>query len=237
MINLRKFSIYCALILCGLFSCIYVYDLSHRIPITKEQKPPFKIFQIGFHKCGTTTLAKFFSRNGIASIQNAHGDLALYIYNNYQNNQPLMLHPLRNYTAYFDMYYINSNPQIDVGMDFFKELDKQYPGSKFILNTRDKQAWLKSRSHIKVLGKHPYLEYSAMLNKITPEEMLAKWSQDWDNHHHAVLEYFKDRPDDLLVFNVETDPPEKLQEFFARYNLNLDPKFYIHENKTAWDKL
>ena len=61
---------------------------------------------------------------------------------------------------------------------------------------------------------------------------MARWSKEWDDHHLAVKEYFKNRPNDLIVFNIDTDPPEKLIEFF-KDNFILDAKFYGHLNKTA----
>jgi len=37
---------------------------------------PVKVFQIGFSKCGTTTLARFFSVNGVATVHHDFGYLA-----------------------------------------------------------------------------------------------------------------------------------------------------------------
>ncbi len=189
-----------------------------------------KVFQIGFNKSGTTTLHKFFAANNIKSVQYVNGNLALSIANNHKNGLPLLDGPFADYVAYFDMNYIYY-PQLDIGKDLFKELDKQYPGSKFILNTRDKNKWLKSRCRHIIEHRYSYLTHSACQNRISEEAMLAQWSKDWDEHHKAVIEYFKDRPDDLLIFNIEQDPPHKLQRFFAS-RFDLDPNLYVIYNAT-----
>ena len=76
------------------------------------------------------------------------------------------------------------------------------------------------------------LDINQKILKLSKEEVLAKWSKEWDDHHHAVLEYFKDRPNDLVVFDIDTDAPEKLVAFF-KDNFALNPKFYAHLNQTA----
>ena len=43
---------------------------------------PFKIFQIGFNKCGTKTLHHYFSRNGIRSVHWDEGRLAQRMFAN-----------------------------------------------------------------------------------------------------------------------------------------------------------
>lgn len=195
---------------------------------------PVKVFQIGFSKCGTSTLADFFNRNGISSIHHDFGHLAESIYQNAKDGMPLISHQYSDYAVYTDMERMYSDPPLQVGVAYFKELDKQYPGSKFILNTRDKQAWLKSRA------KHPVgkadtrsiLEVNAKNFNITEDGVLAMWAREWDEHHQAVVEYFKDRPNDLIVFNIEQDPPEKLVAFFKDYFV-LNPKIYMHRNKTS----
>ncbi len=193
---------------------------------------PVKVFQIGFSKCATVTLAAFFGANGVRAIHHDTGRLAVSIYNNHLEHKPLITRKYKPYYVYTDMEKIYSHPIIEIGPLLFKELDKQYPGSKFILNTRDKQAWLKSRArHKPTRDKIEQLDLSAQLTNTSRDAVLAQWSKDWDEHHAAVIEYFKDRPQDLLVFNIDTDPPEKISEFFQDY-FRLDPRLYPHINKT-----
>ncbi len=194
---------------------------------------PVKVFQIGFSKCGTTTLAKFFNMNGVSAVHQDYGNLPKSIYDNYRKGLSLISPRYDKYHVYTDMEVMGEVPQLNIGMMLFKELDKQYPGSKFILNTRNKMAWLKSKSlHRTGSNKSSLLELTAQLLNISQAEVLAKWSAEWDAHHIAVIEYFKNRPNDLLVFDIEQDNPKKLTEFL-KDNFLLDVKFYGHENKTV----
>ena len=51
------------------------------------------------------------------------------------------------------------------------------------------------------------------------------------NHHRDVLEYFKNRKNDLLVFDIQNDSLNKVIKFLdGIYELN--PCYYIHQGKT-----
>lgn len=195
--------------------------------------PPFKIFQIGFYKCGTTTLANFFNANGIPSIHwGKDGELAYSMHINHFLKRPLLNQEyLDQYVGFFDMNNAHSGAPIYIGVMYFKELDRQYPGSKFILNVRNKEAWLKSQAMHKTRFKKTLLQKIAEDYHVSTIRMLEIWSELWDTHHAAVIEYFKDRPQDLLIFDIEKDPPSKITEFFAPY-FHLDPELYGHDNVT-----
>lgn len=198
---------------------------------------PIKVFQIGFSKCGTSTLAYFFNINGVPSVHHDKGRLPTSIYNNHASGQSLISPEYEKFYVFTDMEMLYRQPAVNVGVQFFKDLDQQYPGSKFILNTRNKEAWLKSRSKQPINPSNDsLLEISAKLQNISNQEMELKWSQEWDEHHKAVKEYFKDRPNDLLVFDIEHDKPEKLVNFFKE-NFVLDPKLYTAKNQTMFRSL
>jgi hypothetical protein len=225
---------------------IYNFVTEHAARLEAEQHKervknaiinPAKVFQIGFSKCGTTTLNHFFNKNGVRSVHHDRGKLPSSIHNNFLNGKPLLSKCYEKIFVFTDLDHLYRKPQVQVGMQYYKEFDKQYPGSKFILNTRDKAAWLKSRAKQPI---HPsnesLLVISARLHGLSTEEELQQWSLDWDKHHREVLEYFKDRPNDLLVFNIEQDPPAKLVEFFKE-NFRLDPTYYQKKNSTAFRTL
>ncbi len=215
------------------FSVEYFDDTEYLRRAERAIIKPTKVFLIGFSKCGTKTISDFFAVNAIPAIHHDLGRLASTMHNNALQGKKLLDERYERYTLFADMEKIYTYPIISIPMLYFKELDKQYPGSKFILNTRNKEAWLKSRSlHRATQQNLTLLELNSNMLYISHAAVLAKWSQEWDAHHKAVLAYFKRRPKDLLVFNIEQDPPEKLCEFFKGYFI-LDPKFYVHRNKTV----
>lgn len=204
-----------------LFFCIGIIACATEL----TQQP--KIFQIGFNRCGTISLNHFFTKNNIKSIHWDCGALARSIQQNYLEGLPLLGPEYKDIIAFFDMEYLFE--KIYIGQQLFKELDSQYPGSKFILNTRDKKKWLRSRVSHRNEG---YLKDSAQIYGLTLTEMFSQWSWQWDQHHAEVLEYFKDRPEDLLVFDIEKDSASKLCDFFKLY-YKLDPNHFLHIHKSS----
>lgn len=173
-----------------------------------------KIFQIGFNKCGTTSLFEYFKSTGIKCIHWDNDKIAEQMQNNFQNGMPL-LNGYEQFTFFSDFAHI----------EYFKLLDQQYPNSKFILNVRDKQKWIQSRI------KHPNsLKESMERFNMTKEQVLAKWSRDWDTHIANVKKYFKQRPDDLLIYNIEQDTSQKIESFFP--TLTFKHKTMGVHNKT-----
>jgi len=201
--------------------------------IKRQHTNQARVWAIGFNKCGTTTMFRFFQKNGIPSIHHGRqGSLATSIYENHLNDRPLLSEEFRKYIAFFDMENIYAEPPIYITHTLFKELDSCYPGSKFILNTRDKNDWIKSRcSHVDPINKKRYVDVLCEAYGISEAELVTRWSQEWDAHHAEVLEYFKDRPQDMLVFDIDNDDPEKICEFLQDMFV-LDPSLYEHHNKT-----
>ena len=80
----------------------------------------------------------------------------------------------------------------------YETLDKLVPNSKFILSVRDTKDWILSRL------KHCQQSYNsnALFNSVFTVERIKEWIQQRNNAHSSILEYFKDRPNDLLIFDV-----------------------------------
>ncbi len=128
---------------------------------------------------------------------------------------------------------------------FYKELDKVFPGSKFIYTFRDIDKWLVSMKWLlsdgQVLWKAGFvneeIRYAMYGTCHYDEERLrtAYW-----NHHNDVMEYFKDRPEDLLTINID----ERRIDFASLCSfLSLPvidqpfPKTNQSTNVTIWNKI
>ncbi len=175
-----------------------------------ERRPFNRIFCIGLNKTGTNSLHAAFLALGIPSVhwQCAEGNIKDIIEANHASGRPL-LDGLEHYVAISDW----TKPHT---AKLFRVLDEQYPGSRFILNTRDIESWLDSREkHVRRL---PDLEH---LRAEHPDSSWyridrAAWRRDYEAHHAAVEAHFADRPDDLLVMNVGAgDGWEKLCPFLG----------------------
>lgn len=156
-----------------------------------------RIFGIGLNKTGTTTLGRALTMLGIPTIdyptdartleQLEEGDYDLDI--------------LKTYQAVTDT---------PVGF-FYPQLDRLYPGSRFILTVRDKDAWLRSvRDHwpfVMEWGLHEetfrrftYYAFTAVYGAIHYNE--DRYSYVYDTYLDGVQRYFAGREDDLLVMDI-----------------------------------
>jgi len=92
---------------------------------------------------------------------------------------------------------------------FFRELDRRYPDSKFILTVRDPQKWLTScERHFPPLvpGRWPHgVQKILRLRKEvygTPSFDRACFLRAYHAHIAAAKAYFLDRPEDLLILDI-----------------------------------
>ncbi|MBU1849695.1 MAG: sulfotransferase family protein [Nanoarchaeota archaeon] len=195
-----------------------------RIIMTNNQLQS-KIFCIGLNKTGTTSLHEAFKVLGLKSVHwqtdedgpippPQEKDTQIIISNNYLAGKNLLT-GIENFDAYSDWSFYATN-------HLFTLLDKQCPGSKFILHTRDLKSWLKSRfDHVKRvkirkerLEKDPNDPWYSINERACQEE--------YYQHHKNVLAYFKNRPHDLLIMNIcKGDGWEKLCPFLKREVPNI----------------
>ena len=197
-------------------------------------KRKLRIFQIGFNKCGTRTLFKFFQKNGIPSVHYDGGRIAGSMFRHHRNNRPLVDINYKQTVFFSDMENIfKENKPLYVAQDLYQKLDRQFPNSKFILNTRNKEDWIRSR---KAHDNGDYLKLVSEKMHLSELEVVRYWKEIWDKHHREVIHYFRNRPDDLLVFDIDHHGPQRICRFF-KHSLRLNPHFYVHRGKTPVGKL
>jgi hypothetical protein len=96
----------------------------------------------------------------------------------------------------------------------FEGLDAGYPGSLFVLTVRDKRSWLEScawywttqlEPFVREHPDHPLAAYSERLDRALyggPGFDDERFSAAYDRYHSRVAEHFRDRPSDLLRFDI-----------------------------------
>jgi len=85
----------------------------------------------------------------------------------------------------------------------FRELDAAYPGSKFILTVRETDRWYKSiAGHF---GANPYHLQQLTYGDDAPAPVghEARYREVFEAHNAAVRAHFSERPDDLLIMELE----------------------------------
>jgi hypothetical protein len=165
-----------------------------------------KVFCIGYFKTGTSSCGKAFELLGYRNASfNPRVWRNWYKSGNFQK--------VLDYTARFDSF--DDVPWLKE--DMIPLLDKTFKGSKFVYLERDEDSWKKSLYNwtFKQTGKYPDLE---------------RGLQQYRNHRNFVFDYFKDRPEDLLVLRVADDDAfMKLAAFLGK---EVPFRKMPHENKT-----
>lgn len=189
----------------------------------KVIKPYNKIFQIGFNKCGTTSIHELFIQSGLNSVHWGGGNVAKTIQYNIDNNI-MPLTGVDEYDCYTDIEDLptNSFPLID----HYKLLDEKYPDSLFILNTRPVDKWITSRLKHQN-GKYTE-QYKSVLNITSDEELISKWTSDWDKHHEDVLTYFENN-NRFIMFDIENEGDE-LITFLRSWSIPAKSLLHLHKS-------
>ena len=176
-----------------------------------------KVFCIGFHKTGTTTLEVALKKLGYrvtGSFGTKDPDIAAKV------------HEMAYAKAEeFDAFEDNPWPIL------YRELDERFPGSKFILTRRPAEAWIRSQVKDFASTETPMRRWIYGKDAGCPEGNEDVYLERYERHNREVLEYFKDRPQDLLVFDLPTDAGwEKLCPFLGR---EIPDQPFPHANKAS----
>ncbi len=165
-----------------------------------------KIFGIGLSKTGTTSLANalqilgYKTKDNMGVVKYATGDLSSV-----------------------DLHVVDANDALtDTPIpSFYRELDTKYPGSRFILTVRDSEGWLKS---CKKQFTQRFAEVQTDAHKRLFTDLYGtdvfddrRFASGYEMFVDGAREYFKDRPQDLLIINIVADEGwEKLCPFLQR---------------------
>lgn len=178
-----------------------------------------KVFGIGWAKTGTTTLGKCFQILGYKHQGQRLGLVPDLIDGNFKRTFALASQK----ESFEDWPWIILYP----------ELDKKFPGSKFVLTQRDTSRWIRSYKNMvknlaaaseKMNAIRSYT-YGLPFPHVNEAELIARY----EKHNAEVKEYFSSRPDDLLLVNWEEDSSwNKLCEFLGK---DIPTEEFPHANK------
>lgn len=155
-----------------------------------------KVFGIGLSKTGTSSLAEALNRLGIRTI---HYPDDAQTYSELQSGI-FDLTLLKHYDGVADTPVV----------PYYAQLDAIFPGSKFILTIREKNAWLASvEQHWRTAStytneplKRAFQQFIRTAVYGCVEFNKARFSYVYDLHYNNVLQYFAARPADLLVIDI-----------------------------------
>jgi hypothetical protein len=174
---------------------------------------PTRIFGIGMHRTATSSLHAALGMLGFDSLHWGTGEA------------PMIWYEMKAFgrSKTLEQFYALSDLPIPL---LYQKLDKAYPGSKFILTVRNERDWLRSverlwdykfnpTRHLWEIYPFSHNIHAALYGQ---KEFDAQvFLERYRRHNEEVLQYFKDRPSDLLVLEVDLGMGwEELCQFLDR---------------------
>lgn len=174
-----------------------------------------KVFCIGFHKTGTTSLGsalEILGYNVCGTSRELESDLL-------KNNMNSLFEKVRKYDAFQD------NPW----PIYYKELDEYFPKSKFILTIRDEEKWISSV--VKHFGDQDTIMREIIYGHGHPLNHEDVYIERYRKHNKEVKDYFSERPNDILILSLENgDGWEMICEFLNKKIPDIE---FPHLNKAS----
>jgi uncharacterized membrane protein len=160
---------------------------------------PTRIFGIGLHKTGTTSLHAAMAILGLDSFHWGSGEAPKIWQEVHSTGTSKTL----------EQWYALSDLPIPI---LYKKLDAAYPGSKFILTVRNEEKWLTSverlwdprynpTRYIWDIWPFTHRVHKALYGRETFDRQV--FLERYRSHNAEVVEYFRYRSGDLLVMNFD----------------------------------
>lgn len=145
-----------------------------------------KVFCIGFHKTGTTSLAVALQALGYR-VTGPNGVKDPDIRRN-------ALSMASRLVDQYDAFQDNPWPML------YREMDRAQPGSRFILTTRAADAWIASQ--VRHFGARSTPMRAWIYGVGHPKGHERSYVEVFERHTADVLAWFSERPGDLLVMDL-----------------------------------
>jgi hypothetical protein len=169
---------------------------------TEIYKVMGKIFGIGANKTGTTSLTKALEILG-------------YKISHWQHQTEILTRLIKCQFRYPFLETYDGATDLPIP-SIFKELDKAYPNSKFILTIRDPDDWIQSEEHHhRMMGlEKPLFENFLLFGTFHFDKQM--FLEAYEKHNQKVQQYFKDRSDLLIMDITAGDGWSKLCTFLNK---------------------
>ena len=180
-------------------------------------EPRSKIVGVGLNKTGTSTLGVCMRHWGLKHVSYDVDAFNLWRERDYAG----MLGRARPFDSFEDWPW----PLV------YRELDRTFPGSKFILTRRkDPETWFESlRKHAELTGPTKFRE--VIYGHAMPHAHKEEHIRFYETHLQRVRGYFRTRPADLLeVCWEEGDGWDALSQFLGLERPNVP---FPHANKAT----
>jgi len=150
-----------------------------------------KVFCLGFQKTGTSSL-------GLALEKLGYKVAGYYQFRDLAHRDDVTWDEITGRA-------LEAAKRYDAAQDtpwplLFRELDAAFPGARFILITRDRDAWINSA--VKDFAHYPNAIHDLIYGSPCPVGHEETWLARYDRHNAEVKAYFADRPDDFISLDM-----------------------------------
>lgn len=224
------------------------------MPLCKVHKSFNKVFGIGANKTGTSSLGTVFHILGLKLSPQHEGEL--YGVQAQKGNLRPLVEYVSQYDAFQDAPFSMKGTYAQMDALFpdskfiltFREpeawFDSLHSFHKKILRVAENEAITKKSMAAKPYLYEGYLEYIHELTWLIDVDDTLAWKKDWSlaykreqyirvymERNRQIIQYFSERPDDLLVIDITAEKDtKKIVDF-----LKLPPQLVTnmpHKNKT-----
>jgi hypothetical protein len=182
---------------------------------------------IGFNKCATRSISQLFALSGHPAVHQKlpsrlrrRRKIGGIMRANVEAGVPVFT-GIDQFIFYGDLIDSSYTDSFDANC-LFREILRDYPNTILLLNFRDREDWIRSRL------LHGHGEFAMREQKVrklvSQRELLDAWRAEWDAHLAAVRSFMGDRPEQLVEFNIDSDPIEALIARLPAYGLR--PEHY-----------
>ncbi len=197
-----------------------------------------KVFVIGFHKTGTTSLETALDR---LDYRVYGGDKNLLKFEDRNDLLQYIQKTLTNWDAVQDMPW----PL------FYQELYELFPEAKFILTLRETKAWIDSV--VRHWGSIMVPLHKKIYGVPCAEGFEDNYINKYENHNKEVLQFFNNMPNFIIMeqgknfdyktlcnfLDLETPPEEfphsrKNKRMRAKFKLYRDLRSFYWNRKNSW---
>jgi hypothetical protein len=150
-----------------------------------------RVFGIGLNKTATVSFHEAMTLLGYRSVHWGGPDFKRPIVRAKSEGVPLLSYVDDEWEVFSDIQVLANN---------FDLLDRQYPGSRFVLTTRPLEEWIDSRRR-HVEKNQQRAAHGAYAGDFTDVDVPG-WTREYERHHQRVRGYFATRPDALLELDI-----------------------------------
>ncbi|WP_143544379.1 sulfotransferase family protein [Salinimicrobium sediminis] len=174
-----------------------------------------KVFVIGFHKTGTTSLETALENLGYRVYG---GDKNLLKFDDSKDLKEYIHRALQDWDAVQDMPW----PL------FYKELHDLYPDAKFIMTLRETEGWI--NSVVRHWGSIRVPLHRKIYNVPCAEGFEETYKRIYTGHNKKVLDFFQNKPNFLVMEQGKNFDYKTLCDFLS---LGIPPEEFPHSRKNT----